>query len=201
MEERKLIQLHDTLKAGAPRGRVGGLGAGTHRGGVAAAPAAGLPDSPLYRHFVKEGAQLVDVMVGVPKHEGTRMTFDEDGEAPPAPAPAAAAGTAEPEEAEEGGGVAGSGFTLKHMKRAVEAFLGAAKGGRAREKWVRSAALEAAEEAGLAEAAELYSKALRKLLKKGRVREEEGGHLVACGAAQEGGAAQRKRARSGSEAK
>jgi hypothetical protein len=197
MEKAKLQALHDSLKAGAPRGRVGGLGAGAQRGGVAASAS----DSPLYRHFVKEGAVLVEAMVGVPKHEGTRMTFDEDGEAPPAPAPAAAAGTAEPEEAEEGGGVAGSGFTLKHMKRAVEAFLGAAKGGRAREKWVRSAALEAAEEAGLAEAAELYSKALRKLLKKGRVREEEGGHLVACGAAQEGGAAQRKRARSGSEAK
>jgi hypothetical protein len=169
MEERKLIQLHDTLKAGAPRGRVGGLGAGTHRGGVAAAPAAGLPDSPLYRHFVKEGAQLVDVMVGVPKHEGTRMTFDDEEEAPAAAAaaaPAAAAGA----------------FTLKRMKRAVEAFLGAARGCRAREKRVRSAALEAAEEGELEDAAAgaLYERAVRKLVKKGRVREEAGELVLAA---------------------
>ena len=169
MEERKLIQLHDTLKAGAPRGRVGGLGAGTHRGGVAAAQAAGLPDSPLYRHFVKEGAQLVDVMVGVPKHEGTRMTFDDEEEAPAAAAAAAAPAAA-----------AGA-FTLKRMKRAVEAFLGAARGCRAREKRVRSAALEAAEEGELEDAAAgaLYERAVRKLVKKGRVREEAGELVLA----------------------
>ena len=91
MEAAKLQALHDTLKKGAPRGKVGGLGAGAQRGGVAAS-CTGLPDSALYRHFVREGAELVDVMVGVPKHEGTRMTFDDDGEGEEGTARAAGAG-------------------------------------------------------------------------------------------------------------
>lgn len=175
MEEKKLIALHDTLKAGAPRGRVGGLGVGTQRGSVAAATT-GLPDSPLYRHFVKEGAALVPaelVLVGVPKHTGSRMTFDDDGGEVYAPGAAAAASSTR-------------AFTLKQMKRAVVEFLG--RYGRAREKRVRSAALEAAEGAlDDAEAGALYARALRKLLKRGRVSEEAGELVARFGGAEEEG--------------
>ena len=177
MEEKKLIALHDTLKAGAPRGRVGGLGVGTQRGSVAAATT-GLPDSPLYRHFVKEGAALVPaelVLVGVPKHTGSRMTFDDDGGEVYAPGAAAVASSTR-------------AFTLKQMKRAVVEFLGRSRGGRAREKRVRSAALEAAEGTlNDAEAGTLYARALRKLLKRGRVSEEAGELVARFGGAEEEG--------------
>ena len=193
MEEAKLLALHATLKAGAPRGRVGGLGAGLQRGKEVVG-GTGLPNNALYKYFVREGAELADVMVGVPKFAGTRMTFDEEGReeeagaakgakragaaasatSSAAAAPAAAAGES------EGEGEDGSGFSLKRMKRFLVGFVRSAKGGRARAKWARSAALEEAEDALDDDAAgALYDRALRKLLKKGKLT-EEGELLVAA---------------------
>ena len=188
MEEAKLLALHATLKAGAPRGRVGGLGAGLQRGKEVVG-GTGLPDNALYKYFVREGAELADVMVGVPKFAGTRMTFDDEeeeagagkaakraGAAASASASAAAAAAGE----SEGEGEEGSGFSLKRMKRFLVGFVRSAKGGRARAKWARSAALEEAEDALDDDAAgALYDRALRKLLKKGKLT-EEGELLVAA---------------------
>ena len=58
MEDAKLAQLYTKLKAGAPKGRTGGLGSGVERARVAIG--SNLPDNPLYRNFVRAGTSFVE---------------------------------------------------------------------------------------------------------------------------------------------
>ena len=83
MDATALAALHATLKAGAPAGGRGGLGAGKAHRRVEAADADALssvPKSALYARFVPAGSwRAEDDQLGV-DFSGTRQKFDERGE-------------------------------------------------------------------------------------------------------------------------
>jgi hypothetical protein len=80
MDATALAALHATLKAGAPAGGRGGLGAGKAHRRVEAADADAVPKSALYARFVPAGSWCAeDDQLGV-DFSGTRQKFDERGE-------------------------------------------------------------------------------------------------------------------------
>ena len=80
MDATALAALHATLKAGAPAGGRGGLGAGKAHRRVEAADADAVPKSALYARFVPAGSwRAEDDQLGV-DFSGTRQQFDERGE-------------------------------------------------------------------------------------------------------------------------
>jgi hypothetical protein len=196
MDEASLLALHQKLKSGAPRGKTGGMGLGVQR--ARRAVSSDLPQNALYKNFVREGAVLTEEeWLGGPRFEGKRQTFGGEEEA------AAAAAAADEAEGEAGGGAgaaaagaasgaaAGGAFSLKQMKALVLSSLAGSKQRRGKRKWLRSAAVEEATggdgaDAEEAAAAELFDKAVRKLVKKGRVAEIDEGGVALLALVEEG---------------